>query len=127
MLLLLIGGFVAYKMYNKPHVDVANAAADISLKAVSVVAEFTSDETAANKKYLDKVVQVSGEIVSITSENETTIIALQGNDFGNVLCYLSASAKATVNTLQEGEQVVVKGICTGFLLDVVLVKCELTP
>lgn len=126
LILGLIGAFVAYKIYNKPHVDVAETSSDISLKATKIVDDFSSDENAANKKYLDKIVEVSGSISSIKTENETVIIALEGNDFGNVLCYLSEESRTEINSLKEGQQIKLKGICTGFLLDVVLVKSVIT-
>ena len=112
-------------MYNKPHVNVAETSSDVSLEAVKIVDDFSSDEIMANTTYLDKIVQVSGIINSIKTENETVIVALAGNSFGDVLCYLSEESKTKVNTLKEGQRVTLKGICTGFLLDVVLVKCAL--
>jgi hypothetical protein len=124
-LLIFLGGFIAYKMYNKPHVNVAETSSDVSLEAVKIVDDFSSDEIMANTTYLDKIVQVSGIINSIKTENETVIVALEGNSFGDVLCYLSEESKTKVNTLKEGQRVTLKGICTGFLLDVVLVKCAL--
>ena len=124
-LLIFIGGFIAYKMYNKPHVNVAETFSDVFLEAVKIVDDFSSDEIMANTTYLDKIVQVSGIINSIKTENETLIVALAGNSFGDVLCYLSEESKTKVNTLKEGQRVTLKGICTGFLLDVVLVKCAL--
>jgi hypothetical protein len=124
-LLIFLGGFIAYKMYNKPHVNVAETSSDVSLEAVKIVDDFSSDEIMANTTYLDKIVQVSGIINSIKTENETVIVALAGNSFGDVLCYLSEESKTKVNTLKEGQRVTLKGICTGFLLDVVLVKCAL--
>jgi len=124
-LLIFLGGFIANKMYNKPHVNVAETSSDVSLEAVKIVDDFSSDEIMANTTYLDKIVQVSGIINSIKTENETVIVALAGNSFGDVLCYLSEESKTKVNTLKEGQRVTLKGICTGFLLDVVLVKCAL--
>jgi len=124
-LLIFLGGFIAYKMYNKPHVNVAETSSDVFLEAVKIVDDFSSDEIMANTTYLDNIVQVSGIINSIKTENETVIVALAGNSFGDVLCYLSEESKTKVNTLKEGQRVTFKGICTGFLLDVVLVKCAL--
>ena len=124
-LLIFLGGFIANKMYNKPHVNVAETSSDVSLEAVKIVDDFSSDEIMANTTYLDKIVQVSGIINSIKTENETVIVALAGNSFGDVFCYLSEESKTKVNTLKEGQRVTLKGICTGFLLDVVLVKCAL--
>lgn len=121
----IIGAFVAYKMYNKPHVNVAAASADISLTADEILNDFSSDENAANLKYLEKIIAVKGVVSEINIEKEKGIITLKTNDdFGSVLCHLSDEATKKLNLLKEGQAIIVKGICTGFLMDVILVKCE---
>ena len=125
LILGTIGAFVGYKMYNKPHVDVAEVAADISIAADKILNEFSTDETEANTKYLDKIVAVKGEISEIKTEKEKGIITLKTNDdFGSVLCHLSEKSTHKINTLKVGQTITVKGICTGYLMDVVLVKSE---
>lgn len=120
-----IGSFVGYKMYNKPHVDVAEASAEISINANELINEFSIDETSANNKYLEKIVAVSGEITSIAIENDKPIITLKtNNDFGSILCHFNKNS-TNLNQLKEGQNVTIKGICTGYLMDVVLVKCAL--
>tara|TARA_B100000795_G_scaffold264792_1_gene245724 strand:+ start:2993 stop:3412 length:420 start_codon:yes stop_codon:yes gene_type:complete len=121
----IIGAFVAYKMYNKPHVNVAAASADISLTADEILNDFSSDENSANSKYLEKIIEVKGVVSEINIEKEKGIITLKTNDdFGSVLCHLSDEATKKLNLLKEGQAIIVKGICTGFLMDVILVKCE---
>ena len=122
----VIGAFVGYKMYNKPHVDVAEASADITVSANKILEEFSGNETTANTKYLEKIVAVKGEITEIKIEKEKGIITLKTNDdFGSVLCHLSEESTKKMNRLTVGETIVVKGICTGFLMDVILVKSEI--
>ena len=125
LVLAIIGAFVAYKMYNKPHVNVAAASADISLTADEILNDFSSDENSANSKYLEKIIEVKGVVSEINIEKEKGIITLKTNDdFGSVLCHLSDEATKKLNLLKEGQAIIVKGICTGFLMDVILVKCE---
>ena len=123
LVLGIIGVFIAYKMYNKPHVNVEEASADISITADKILNDFSSDENSANLKYLDKIIEVKGVISEINIEKG--IITIETNDdFGSVLCHLSEEASRKISGLQEGQIIVVKGICTGFLMDVILVKCE---
>ena len=123
LVLGIIGAFIAYKMYNKPHVNVEEASADISITADKILNDFSSDENLANLKYLDKIIEVKGVISEINIEKG--IITIETNDdFGSVLCHLSEEASKKISELQEGQIIVVKGICTGFLMDVILVKCE---
>lgn len=80
-----VGGFLGYKMYNKPHIDVLKSPTEISVSANKILDEFSSDETAANKKYLEKIVAIKGEISEIKIEREKGIITLKTNDnFGSI-------------------------------------------
>lgn len=126
LVLGIIGAFVGYKMYNKPHVDVAEASADITISANKILEAFSTDETTANKKYLDKIVAVKGEIAEMKTEKEKGIITLKTNDdFGSILCHLSEASTKKMSALKEGQTITVKGICTGYLMDVILVKSEI--
>lgn len=122
----IVGAFIAYKMYNKPHVDVAKESADITITANKILEEFSANETTANSKYLEKIIAVSGVISDVKLEKEKGIITLKTNDdFGSVICHLSEASTKKINTLQEGNQIKLKGICTGFLMDVIIVKAEI--
>ena len=41
---------------------------------------------------------------------------------GTVKCYLASKEIKTDSILKEGKQITVRGICTGYLMDVILVK-----
>ena len=126
LLLGLVGAFVAYKMYNKPHVSVANSKSEISLTADKILNDFSLDEKLSNLKYLGKIIEVKGVISEINIEKEKGIITLETNDdFGSILCHLSEETTKRMSVLQEGQVITVKGICTGYLMDVILVKCEI--
>ncbi|WP_299672271.1 hypothetical protein [uncultured Polaribacter sp.] len=125
LILGLLGVFVAYKMYHKPHVNVADESADITLTANTILEDFSSDETMANTKYLEKIIQVEGIVSEVKTANEKGIITLKTNDdFASVLCHLSTEATKKIHTVKVGQTLKLKGICTGFLMDVVLIKCE---
>jgi DNA/RNA endonuclease YhcR with UshA esterase domain len=122
----IIGAVIAYKMYNKEHVNVAKTKSDISLSADQILNDFSSDESIANTKYLEKIIEVKGVISDIKIEKEKGIITLKTNDdFGSVLCHLSKESTQKISSLKEGQLIRIKGICTGFLMDVILVKCEI--
>lgn len=127
LILAFIGAFIGYKMYNKPHVNVATEKADIVLSADQILADFTTDEAVANAKYLEKIIQVKGIVLETKIENNTGIIILQTNDdFATILCHLTPQETKNISKIKKGQQITLKGICTGFLMDVVLVKCVIT-
>lgn len=125
LVVVILGAFLGYKMYNKPHKNITETSADISVSANAILEEFSSDEKTANSKYLEKIIAVTGTISAIKIEKGKGIITLTTqDDFGGVLCHLSENATKKINTLKTGQVITVKGICTGYLMDVVLVKSE---
>lgn len=121
-----VGVFVAYKMYNKPHVNVVETKSDIILSASKILNDFSTDENLANKLYLEKIIKINGTISELNIEKERGIITLKTtDDFGSVLCHLSEGGMKKMKSLKVGQTITLKGICTGFLMDVILVKCEI--
>ena len=122
---ILIGGYVGYKMWNKPHREVVNTEADVKLEATDLYTQYTTDETAANAKYLDKIVQVCGTVANLSNENNVVTIQLDAGDpMGGVLCELDPMSDHKRTDFQPGERVCFKGICNGYLSDVVLTRCS---
>lgn len=124
LLLFFFGAIIGYKIYNKPHVNVAQEKAAISSTASVLLEAFSTDETAANLKYLGKIIQVKGVISKIEIVNKKGSISLETEAlFGSVLCTLTPEESLSIKELKIGQEILLKGICTGFLMDVVLVKC----
>ena len=112
-----IGG---YLFINAPKAGVNAVKAAYNLTAEDLYAESANDEDPGNKKYIDQVLQVDGPISEIlTDENKAMVVILKGaNSDGGVMCTLEKEADLSV-----GDQVRIKGRCTGMLMDVVLVRC----
>jgi hypothetical protein len=108
--------FVFYKPTHFKR-DVADEKA-IIISAPELVKAFQENETTANTTYLDKSVEIKGEIVEAKPDQSgLTMVTLKSNDaLAGVLCTL----KFTDTSLKAGQIITVKGICTGFLSDVVL-------
>ncbi len=119
---VVAGGFIGYKMYNKPHRNV-EAASSVKIEAVQLVTEYETNEAEANKKYLDKVLNVSGKVTEISKNQDGNhVVTLVGSDMGTVICTVEDKAAAPP---AAGDVVTVKGICTGYLTDVVLARAVL--
>lgn len=119
-----IGAVTAYFMYNKPHKNMEKAAADLAIEAAALFQAFQSDEQAANAQYLDKVVQVSGVVKSVSQEGGKTSVTLDsGDEMAGVVCELDELSQHARTDFPTGEKVTFKGICTGFLFDVVVNRC----
>ena len=112
-------------LYNKPHKNVSRSEPDYVLEAKALFLAFEFDEAAANAKYLDKVIEVSGAVREVTEDEagRLSITLDTGNDFFGVVCELQADVPWTRADFRAGQPVVFKGLCTGIAMDVVLVRC----
>lgn len=123
---LLVAGGIVYFVYNKPHRDVASEEAEHRVTADQLFDEYEADEAAANAKYLDKTIEVTGIISEITVNDAgqtNAILTAENAMIGGVSTTFQAAV--TIEPLQEGQEVCVKGRCTGKLMDVVVTDCTI--
>ena len=127
VLLGLAGAAVGGMMYFKPHADLNSLTADYHMTAADVLAAFSEDENTANQKYVDKVIEVSGVVADVTDTGDGgVVIALR--DEGEMLgvnCSFQAADAAKAKALSVGDEVSIKGFCSGMLMDVNLNRCVL--
>ena len=126
-ILVIAGGVYAYYLYNKKTVDTRTTSAEEAVAASQLVKEFNENESAADKKYVGKVVQVSGIVkeVKADSASAVTVILDGGDPMAAVTCSFYDTEAEKLKALEPNEQVQIKGICIGKLMDVVLNKCSL--
>lgn len=123
--IMIIAG-VSYGIYlfNKPHQSVSKAEPDFQLPSTSIVSEYEKDENSANQKFNGKVVEVTGIVAEKTKDEQGKLnVTLQGEDIAGIGCVFEPAAQLKAATLAEGQEVKIKGICTGILMDVVMVDC----
>lgn len=115
LIIIIAGGATGYVMWNKPKRNVADEKG-IVITASQLVKEFQTSELEANKKYLDKAIQVSGAVTEVKNNQDGKItITLASDDaFAGVFCTL----KEQTTEVKQGATVVIKGICSGMLSDV---------
>ena len=120
LLITVTGAVIGYKMYTKPHRNVDQVKA-VQVSALELVTAYENNEAEANAQYLDKVLEVKGEITGISkNQKEEPVITLRGTDMSGIICTLEGTGTSGIKL---NSSVVIKGICTGFLTDVVLVRC----
>ncbi len=116
----IFGAIAGLYQFSKTNDKIADLKVDATLSSTSLFDEFNTDETAANTKYLDKIIEVSGKVVSAENKNDQSTIYLETDDMmGTVLCQLERKSDKLP---EKGTNVSIKGICSGFLTDVVLVR-----
>lgn len=112
-----------FYMFNKKTPSLEKTTPDYTLTADELYRDFSTDEVSALKKYEGKVLQVTGAILNITQTDSISYIVLNAEDalFGAVNCSFNNLGEIP----KKEATIVVKGICQGYLTNVILNNCVL--
>ena len=118
--LLSIAGVYYFVFYRPTHHvrDIANEDA-IKVTAKDIVKEFQTNESLANAKYLNKVAEITGEVLEAKKDQtgKPTVSLKSDDSFSNVFVTLRGTDQLEI---KGGSTITVKGVVTGFLSDVVI-------
>jgi hypothetical protein len=121
LLIVVVAAAVGYYMYNKPVASLEKKEADVSVSADQLLTDYETNESEANKKYLGKVVEVNGTVSALTTEEGKHKVQLEtSNPIASVIFELEEGK--SIDDLQVGEEAKIKGMCSGYLSDVILVQ-----
>jgi hypothetical protein len=120
--LILIGGasawFVYKYVYNKPHPDYETAIPAIYVKAKELFTEYSDNPDAANQKYLDKVVEIAGDVSSVEQVDSLVIVVFAFNKgvFGDegIRVTMLPGYREQALSLDSNAPIRLKGHCTGY-------------
>jgi hypothetical protein len=115
----------ALYFYNLKATDMSKAKPDFILTASALQKAFEDDETKASLSYINKILEVTGNIASVKqAENSVVSISLiTESDLSSVICTFPAVSDPSV--FRVGELITLRGECSGFLMDVLLNNCAL--
>ena len=114
---IVAGLCYAYYIWNKPARDVSGEEG-IRITAEAIFDSFTNHESEANASFLNKAVEVTGKVTDVKKNQAgATVVYLQSSDpmFG-----VNCTFKQDPGPIAKGSIITFKGICTGYLSDVVL-------
>lgn len=119
----LIAGGIGIYLWNKPHKKVENSTG-VPVTAVALCKAYGSNEKQANTMYLNKPLDVTGEISDITTNQDGgTVIMLKSDD---PILAVQCTMRDKGVKAQKGSTVTVKGFCSGNdIASVLLTDCIL--
>jgi DNA/RNA endonuclease YhcR with UshA esterase domain len=119
LLLAGIAGIWYFIFYRPTHYQ-RNVLAEnsVSVTADELVNNYETNEHKGDSLFLNKAVTVTGKVTDVRKNQEgKTIIFLESKDpMSNVSCTLQSPANITT-----GNNVTLKGVCAGYLSDVILI------
>jgi hypothetical protein len=121
LVIVIIG--VALYYYNLKPKDLQEVKPDFFLSATELQQAFDLNEADATTKYVNKVVEVTGEILSARpGEKGSYNIALKtGNESSMVNCNFHVLSDP--EAFHVGDSITLRGVCSGYLMDVLLNNC----
>lgn len=124
---IITAALVALYVFRKPVENVANKKTDFVLTSSELVNDFEGNETTANKKYVDKIIEVSGVVAEISNDTTgQTLILREADAVSGVSCSFAKSQSTEISSIKVGEKAKIKGQCAGYLMDVKLNKCAIS-
>ena len=127
LILIMIGtaGAFGIYFYNKPRSGVSGMKPVAIEDARLLFNEYNTDENAANAKYLGKAIEVFGIVRSVETEEKgkMNIMIETGNEMGAINCQFEKQEE--MPEVKKGSSVLIKGFCSGLLMDVVMVDCDM--
>ena len=123
--LVIIAGLYAYREYNRKPADLSTVVSQLKITADSLVKKFERDEQKANTLYLGKPIEITGLIAEINSQRDTLVNITLGkkDDMHKVSCLMDPNHSIEIKNYKVGDNIVMRGICNGYLLDVELNRC----
>lgn len=124
---IIIAIAVIYYLFNMPHRNISKETAIYELDAKQLISEFRKDETSATAKYLDKTIAIKGQIKSIrTLDNHSMVFSLE-DEMEGVSCTVDSAdvlkKSSLLTQLAKGSVVTFKGRCSGMLMDIQIINC----
>ena len=124
VLLLINGYYYVLPIFKNSNKNLENVAFELALNSNDLVNQFISNEEKANEIYAGKIIEITGYVKEVTFlNNRNTVILYSKNKTSGIICDINKNQIEKVKKLKEHQKIKVKGICKGFLKDVVLLNC----
>ncbi|MGZ5134545.1 MAG: OB-fold protein [Flavitalea sp.] len=131
LLIILAGAIYIYKEYNRTNTNVAEEISAFTVEANELIKAFSDDDSAANMKYVGKVISVRGFVKNVNQDEKGYYSVSLGDtaSLSSVRCSVDSMYSGRAASLKPGTTITVKGSCTGYIkdellgLDVIINRC----
>ncbi len=122
ILLIFLIGYSIY-LFNKPHSSIANVTPSVSIAAIELYKGYVADEKRGDTKYLNKIIEINGIVNDVQKTDSSLSIFFKADEMNGVNCSVSLNDNKKNLLPKKGDTIFLKGICTGFIMDVELNDC----
>ena len=112
---------VVWYVFTVTFDNTADVKPDFKVEASAMLGEFIQNEKAANAKYVEKVVEVTGSITAIEKADSTFNIKMEDDSTGSYLIFaFQPDQKDLLNKLKPMQEIVVRASCSGGIYSEIL-------
>lgn len=114
LLALLAGAGVVWYIFNDTFADTSHIKADYTVNARDLIREFQQNDSAANRKYSEKIILVRGVVTAVEPADTTVNLKMADTISGAYIIFsFQQQHMAEAKKVKEGDSIVVKGSCSG--------------
>lgn len=113
IIIVLAGAWYGYRKYTAEVPSLTDLKTDVRINALDLISAFEKDSASANKQYLGKILEVTGNIKSI-EQDEAIVVLGDNSGTSSVRCSIDSNFVKDIPTLNVGANLSIKGHCTGF-------------
>ncbi len=112
LLVIALAAYYAYTKYDEKTPDLVNRKPDVATDITTMLAAFEKDTASAGKLYLDKLVEIRGNVKSIDSSG-AVILGTEGNP-SEIVIGLDRRHLEDYKKIRVGTEAVLQGVCSGY-------------
>ena len=110
----LAGGAIFYYVMTAEFADTTSEKPAYTISAIDLLTEFQQNDSAANKKYVEQILAVSGRVSEVEGVDTSATVKFVDSLTGSYLIFDFQSATSRqAAALQPGDSVTLKGSCSG--------------
>ncbi len=123
VIVLGLATWYAYNEYTRKPLTSAQKDVDFTLSAEALMTDFNNNEKNATDKYLNKNIEITGKISSISKNKNRYDITFETSDpMSAVTIQLIPDENSNATKIKEGDEITARGFCNGKLSDIELNK-----
>ena len=112
VLVLIVGGWYAYTIYQEKTPDVVGKEPEVVTTAKELLDAFDKDTADARKKYIDKIIEVTGTVKRIDTTG--SVVLGEEGTASEVTIGLDRRHIGDYKKIKEGAMAKFQGVCSGY-------------
>jgi len=114
IVVVIVAAAAIWYVFNEKFTDTSKEKAAYSVNVLDLITEFKKNDSLANKKYAEKIIDVTGVVSEIEMADSTVNIKLADTTSGSYAIFaFQQQHLAEAKTIKEGDKVTIKGSCSG--------------